>query len=144
MPKVHACHCQATCSEKVWRQKRRTRYTVQMISETPDKMNKRPKRLSNPRPQIKQAWDINHESIILHRVRCKWRLLCSYFLSCERVQLQSTFIIVTRASARLLRLSVRGTGNKEIFRYQPSVNRYSLSVEKVSFINVFQHVWRLI
>ena len=44
-----------------------------------------------------------------------------------------------RASARLLRLLVRGTGNKEIFRYQRSVNLYSLSVEKVSFINVFQH-----
>ena len=43
----------------------------------------------------------------------------------------------SRASAWLLRLSVRGTGNKEIFRYQPSVNRYSLPVEKVSFI-VFQ------
>ena len=45
-----------------------------------------------------------------------------------------------RASARLFRLLVRGTGNKEIFGYQPSVNRYSLSVEKISFINEFQHV----
>ena len=45
-----------------------------------------------------------------------------------------------RASSRLLRLSVRGTGNKEIFRHQPSINRYSLSVEKISFINEFQHV----
>ena len=35
-----------------------------------------------------------------------------------------------RASARLLRLSVCGTGDKEIFRYQLSDNRYSLSVEK--------------
>ena len=56
---------------------------------------------------------------------------------------------LSKASARLLRLSVRGTGNKEIFRYQLSVNRYSLFVEKVSFINVFQHDlcrrhWRLI
>ena len=106
--------------------------------DSPDKMNKRPKRLSNPRPQIKQAWDIIHESIIPRRVHYKWTLLCSYFLSCERVQLQSTFIIVTRASARQLRILVRGTGNKKISRYQPSVNRYSLSIEKVSFINVFQ------
>ena len=45
-----------------------------------------------------------------------------------------------RASARLLRLSVCSTGNKEIFRYQPSVNWYSFSIEKVSFINIFQHV----
>ena len=45
-----------------------------------------------------------------------------------------------RASARLFRLLVCSTGNKEIFRYQPSVNRYSLSIEKVSFINVFQNV----
>ena len=29
--------------------------------------------------------------------------------------------MVARASARLLWLSVRGTGNKEIFQYQPSV-----------------------
>ena len=121
-----------------------TSKTADKIHRTDDfrdsQMNKQPKRLSNPRPQIKQAWDIIHESIIPHRVHYKWRLLCSYFLSCERVQLQLTFIIVTRASARQLRLSVRGTGNKEIFRYQPSVNGYSLSVEKVSFINVFQHV----
>ena len=69
---------------------------------------------------------------------------------------------VNRASARLLRLSVHSTGNKEIFQDQPSVNRYSLSVrppnpppteaneaicnkiEKVSFIiyiSVFQHVY---
>ena len=37
---------------------------------------------------------------------------------------------VSRASARLLRLSVRGTGNKEIFRCQPSVNRYQPSVNR--------------
>ena len=49
-------------------------------------------------------------------------------------------LIYNRASTRLMRLSVHGTGNKEIFWYQPSVNWYSLSVEKVSFINVFQHV----
>ena len=42
-----------------------------------------------------------------------------------------------RASATLLRQSVHGTGNKEIFQNQPSVNRYSFSVKKVSFINVF-------
>ena len=42
-----------------------------------------------------------------------------------------------RASATLLWLSVHSTGNKKIFQYQPSVNQYSPSVKKVSFINVF-------
>ena len=53
-----------------------------------------------------------------------------------------------RASARLLRLSVRGTSNKEIFRYQPSVNRYSFSVEKLIFQSMFfsmcRRHWHLI
>ena len=60
------------------------------------------------------------------------------YAQCTPHALEHTVFL--RASARLLRLSVRGTGNKEIFWYQPSVKRYSLSVEKVSFISVFQHV----
>ena len=43
--------------------------------------------------------------------------------------------------ARLLRLSVCSTSNKEIFRYQLSINQYRLSVEKVSFISFFTDIW---
>ena len=34
--------------------------------------------------------------------------------------------VLGRAFTRLLKLSVRGTSNKEIFWYQPSINQYSL------------------